>query len=111
MSRRSAGASTTDMMVLSSKAWRLWAETSMVVSMRMLGMAGMWSVRPDEHLRMVTEKGPAFSDAALAGAAAAMAGKRPDQIASATMAPLTRKARANRRRLTKAGPGKPRQTR
>lgn len=91
-----------DLARLSARGWGLWAETSMVMGMRMLGMAGLWPVQPDESLRMVAEKAPAFSDAALAGAAAAWAGKRPDQIAAATLAPLTRKARANRRRLGKA---------
>jgi hypothetical protein len=100
-------ASPVDLMVLGARAWRLWAETSMVIGMRMMGMAGVWAVRPDEALRMMVEKPPAFSDAALAGASAVWAGKRPDQIATATLAPLTRKARANRRRLTRAGPGAP----
>jgi hypothetical protein len=103
MARR--GTNSADLANLSARAWGLWAETSMVVGMRMLGMAGLWAVRPDENLRMLAEKGPAFSDAALAGVAAAWAGKRPDQIAAATLAPLARKARANRRRLGKAGPG------
>ena len=93
-----------ELAALSMRGWTLWAEASMVVGMRMLGMAGLWQVRPEESLRMVAEKVPAFSDAALAGAAAAWRGKRPDQIAAAAMAPLTRKARANRRRLAKAGP-------
>jgi hypothetical protein len=97
-------ANSADLALLGMQAWGLWAETSMVIGMRMMGMAGLWAVRPDEGLKMVTEKAPAFSDAALAGASAAWAGKRPDQIAAATLAPLARKARANRRRLGKAGP-------
>jgi hypothetical protein len=96
-------ASAADMARLGMQAWGLWAETSMVVGMRLMGMAGLWTVRPDESLKMVAEKAPAFSDAVLAGASAAWAGKRPDQIAAATLAPLARKARANRRRLGKAG--------
>jgi hypothetical protein len=101
MARKTANSA--DMLMLGARAWGLWVETAMVMNMRMLGMAGLWAVRPDENLRMMAEKPPAFSDAAIAGASALWAGKRPDQIAVAAMAPLTRKARANRRRLSRAG--------
>ena len=85
----------------------LWADASMVISMRMLGLAGFWTMRPAEALAMVVEKPIALNDAALAGARAAWHGQRPDQIASATLKPLARKTRSNRKRLTKAGPQLP----
>ena len=93
-----------DLAGLGLKTWSLWAEASMVIGMRMLGMAGVWAARPDENTRMVAEKPAAFAASAAAAGRAAMTGKRPDQIAAAAMAPLARKARANRRRLGKAGP-------
>lgn len=105
MSQRQTNA--TDMMMLWSRGWQLWAEASMVVSMRMMGMAGLWATSPSETLRMVTEKPAALGQSMIAGATAAGAGKRPDQIASAALRPLTRKTRANRRRLAKAGPTLP----
>jgi hypothetical protein len=105
MPRRSSHATPADLALLGFGLSTLWAEAAMVMGMRMMGMAGLWSVRPDEAARMVAEKAPAFQTAAVAGASAAWAGKRPDQIAAAVMAPLTRTARANRRRLAKAGPG------
>jgi hypothetical protein len=105
MPRRSSSPSPADFATLGLTISALWTEAAMVMGMRFMGMAGMWAVRPDETARMVAEKGPAFSDAALAGMSAAWAGKRPDQVAAAAMAPLTRAARANRRRLAKAGPG------
>lgn len=103
--RREAHATPADLAALGMRTWGLWSEAMMVVSMRSLGMMGLWPVRPDEAMRMFLEKPPAFSDAALAAASAAWRGKRPDQIAVATMAPLTRKARANRRRLSQAKKG------
>lgn len=88
--------------MLTMRGWTLWAEASMVMGMRMMGMAGLWAVRPDETTRMISEKAPAFAESAVAATAAAMRGQRPDQIAIAGLAPLTRAARANRRRLSKS---------
>lgn len=87
--------------------WRLWAEAGAVVAYRTLGMAGLWAVAPTERTVMLTEKAPAFYEAALTGTYAALAGKRPDQIAEAAIRPLSRKARANSRRLARRGPRLP----
>ncbi len=77
----------------------LLIETQMVMAYRTLGMVGLWSVAPGENQRMIAEKGPAFTEAALAASRAAMAGRRPDQIMDAWVKPLRRKTRSNARRL------------
>lgn len=87
-------------MLLSRLAW----ETQMVVSMRMLGMAGLWSVPSGESETMVSEKPEAFVNAAAAAGAAAMRGRRPDQIMDAWTRTMRRKTGANVRRLSKRGP-------
>ncbi len=79
-------------------------ETQLVMSMRLMGMAGLWSVVPSENDRMLSEKGPAFAEAVTAAAGAAMAGCRPDQIAVAWARPLRQRTRANARRLSRRGP-------
>jgi hypothetical protein len=77
----------------------LMVETQMVMTYRMLGMFGLWSVAPGESRRMVAEKAPAFTEAAIAASRAAMAGLRPDEVMGAWMKPLRRKTRSNARRL------------
>lgn len=97
-----------------AQIWKAWSdlgslaiEAQMVVTMRMLGMAGAWPVGKSENSRMVSEKPPAFARAAQAATAKALAGGRPDQILSTAAATLTRTARANRKRLVRgAGSGK-----
>ncbi|PRY95316.1 hypothetical protein BCF33_0934 [Hasllibacter halocynthiae] len=79
-------------------------EAQMVMAMRTAGMMGAWSVLPTENRRMMDEKAPAFAEAAQAAGAAAMAGKRPDQVLDAWTRPLRRTARANARRLGRRGP-------
>ena len=76
-------------------------ETHAVVTMRMMGMAGMWPVAKSENERMMSEKRPAFVKAATAAAKVAMNGGRADEIVSAATKSLTTKARANRKRLAK----------
>jgi hypothetical protein len=77
----------------------LLVETQMVVAYRTMGMIGLWTVGPGESRRMVAEKGPAFTEAAMAAARAAMSGSRPDEIMGAWIRPLRRKTRSNARRL------------
>ena len=43
----------------------LLVETQLVMGYRMLGMAGLWAVSPGENRRMIAEKGPAFTEAAM----------------------------------------------
>ncbi len=93
-----------ELMRTSMTFWTLMAETQAVMTYRMMGMAGLWAVKKSENNRMVNEKGPAFAEAMLASTRATMAGKRPDQVAMAAMAPLQRKTASNNRRLSRHGP-------
>ena len=90
-----------DMMELGWAWSRLMAETQMVMTLRIMGMAGVWPVAPGENNRMVFEKAPAFARAQLAMTRAAMRGARPDQIVAAGLKPLGRRTGANSRRLLK----------
>ena len=74
-------------------------EAQAVVGMRLLGMAGAWPVARTENRKMLSEKPAAFSRAATAAARKAASGGRPDQVLLAAVKPLTRTARANRKRL------------
>ncbi|GGL69331.1 hypothetical protein [Wenxinia marina] len=76
------------------------AEAQGVIAMRIWGLAGMWPVVADESRRMVTEKGPAFAEAAAAATAAAMALQTGPQVAMATLKPIRKLTRANHRRLS-----------
>ncbi len=86
---------------LQSKFAALAIETQIVMSLRIMAMAGALPARPGENSRMISEKGPAMSKALYAGTQAAMAGKAPEQIINASLAPLTQKVRQNRKRLMK----------
>jgi hypothetical protein len=81
-------------------------EAQNVIAYRMLGMAGLWSVAPNETHRMVGEKAPALIASSAAAAQAMLAGKRPDQILDAAVKPLGRRTRANARRLSRRRPKK-----
>jgi hypothetical protein len=80
-------------------AWRMLAEAQAVVTLRMMGMAGLWTLAEGETLRMFTEKQQAFAQSALDGAAAAMRGQPPESILAAAVRPLGRRTSANARRL------------
>ncbi|MGX9854609.1 antifreeze protein [Limimaricola variabilis] len=84
--------------------WTLMAETQAVMAYRLMGMAGLWSVTGGENNRMVDEKVPAFAEAMVAGNRALWSGKRPDQVALATMLPLQRRTASNNKRLARRGP-------
>ncbi|SFD50459.1 hypothetical protein SAMN04488523_101177 [Sulfitobacter brevis] len=90
-----------DMIRLSLQMSTLMVNTQTVMALRLMGMAGMVPALKGENNRMVSEKGPAMLKAYNAGAAAAMSGKRPDQIMIAAMDPLSKKVSANRKRLLK----------
>ncbi|WOI55733.1 antifreeze protein [Palleronia sp. LCG004] len=79
------------------------AEAQAVITYRLFGMAGIWSVTPSENNRMVSEKGPALMAANLAAWNAAMKGGRPDEIYSAWLKPIGRRTRSNARRLGRRG--------
>jgi hypothetical protein len=80
-------------------AWRMLAEAQTVVALRMMGMAGIWTLAEGETTRMFTEKQQAFAQSALDLTTAAMRGRPPEQILAAAVGPLGRATRANSRRL------------
>ena len=79
------------------------AEAQAVIAMRLMGMAGFWSVPPSEKTRMVSEKLKAVSKSNGEAVAAALRGSTPDQIMAAAIKPYRNRTRANTRRLAKRG--------
>ncbi|MWD30071.1 antifreeze protein [Aquicoccus sp. SCR17] len=95
--------------------WRNWvglaslaAEAQAVIALRLWGMAGLWAVAPGESHRMVSEKLPAFAEAAQAAAMASLSGRSQAQVLSASLRPLRRRTKSNVKRLAKRGPRNPR---
>jgi hypothetical protein len=86
---------------LQSQITELMLNTQTVMTLRILGMSGAIPARRGENNRMVAEKAPALAKAYAAATKAAMSGSTPDQIMSAAMVPLSKKVRANRKRLLK----------
>lgn len=86
---------------------RMAGEAQMVIGMRMLGMAGLWTVSPGENARMVSEKQTAFLDSGAAAMKAALSGRGAAGVMQAATAPLKRKTGANLRRLARGGPKLP----
>ncbi|ANT61432.1 MULTISPECIES: antifreeze protein [Roseobacteraceae] len=82
----------------------LSAEAQSVIALRMLGFAGMWSVPSTEAYRMTAEKGPAFVQGWMRASQAMMMGAPAGTVITAFSAPLERKARSNRKRLSRRGP-------
>lgn len=82
--------------------WTLMAEAQIVMSVRMLGLAGVLPLTQAERWRMVAEKGPAFGQAWVAAMSAAQAGQTIEQVALAAMGPVGKATRANVRRLARA---------
>lgn len=81
----------------------MMAEAQSVVAMRVLGMAGVWSVTPAEDARMVSEKVDAMTRASTDATHALLRGAGPDAITAAAIKPLRQKTRANAKRLAKRG--------
>ena len=96
--------SASDLFGLTHELWHLAVETQLVIAMRMMGMAGIWSVTPQENKRMVNEKVQAFTESGVAMGMAAMRFSRPEQIMAAGLRPLRVKTRSNSRRLSRRGP-------
>ena len=82
----------------------LITEAHSVVAYRLLGMGGAWSVPRGENNAMLREKGPAFTEAMVAGTLTALSGRGPDRVMQALIEPLSQKASANRARLSDRGP-------
>lgn len=83
---------------------RLSADTHQVVTMRMMGLSGVWSMPRGEHHDMIREKAPAFTEALVAGALTAWSGRGPGRVMQAVIEPISETARANRARLARQGP-------
>lgn len=81
----------------------LMSEAQAVIAMRLMGMAGVWSVTPAEDARMVSEKVYALTRAGTDAARAMLDGAPPDQVAAAAIKPIRQKTRANAKRLGKRG--------
>jgi hypothetical protein len=88
------------MITLNTQFTKLMTDTQAVITLRMMGMAGALPSEAGENERMISEKGPAFSQAVSDMTAAAMAGKRPDQVMAAGMSLLQQQVSNNRTRLS-----------
>lgn len=77
-------------------------EAQTVIAYRCLGFAGLWPSDPSERRRMIAEKPPVFAASGFAAVNAMMAGRTPDAVAQAALAPLRRKTRSNAKRLSRA---------
>jgi hypothetical protein len=101
----------TQPIVRATELTRLWwdvlelsFDTHLVMSMRVMGMSGTWSVPSNENHAMIREKAPAFTEAMVAGVLAAWSGHGPDRVLQAVVAPISERASANRKRLARRGP-------
>ncbi|WP_425071301.1 antifreeze protein [Sagittula sp. S175] len=79
------------------------AEAASVISMRMMGFAGVWSIPPSEAWQMVDEKSRALTRANGEATEAFLRGKAPAEIASAAVVPFRSATRSNSRRLASRG--------
>ncbi|SMO99959.1 hypothetical protein SAMN06265221_1534 [Paracoccus laeviglucosivorans] len=83
------------------------SQAQTVIALRMMGMAGFWSVTPAENTRMVQEKLRAGLQAGMAVQHAMLTGKTPVEVAEAALRPVARVTASNSRRLMKRGPTLP----
>lgn len=95
-----------ELMSTGANLWRLGFETQNVIALRMMGMAGLWNTPYDENWRMVAEKPHEFIKSGRDGLIAALSGAHPAKVVEASISPLNRATRANRKRLSKRGPRK-----
>ena len=79
------------------------AEAQAVIAMRIMGLAGFWSVPPSEKTRMLSEKMRAASRSNGDAMATALRGGTPDEVFAAALKPYRRQTRANTRRLARRG--------
>ncbi|MEM6887896.1 MAG: antifreeze protein [Pseudomonadota bacterium] len=81
----------------------IMSEAQAVIAMRMMGMAGIWSVSPSQNTRMVTEKVHAFTKSVTTAGLVTMKGDPPARVTRAALASIRRKTRPNTRRLSSRG--------
>lgn len=94
-------------MRLSIRTAMMMTEAQLVISMRILGMMGMWNIRPTENAKMVSEKIATAQKAGLAMQKTMLRGGSPAQVASAGLSPVARKTQSNVKRLARRGPAVP----
>ena len=82
---------------------KMMAEAQAVIGFRVLGMAGIWSVSPNENARMITEKTKALRQSASAASRSAMQGNPLEKVFSSALIPIGNKTSANYKRLSKRG--------
>ncbi|WP_227272427.1 antifreeze protein [Roseobacter weihaiensis] len=78
-------------------------EAQAVMTMRVMGMSGLWSVTPGESRRMLSEKAHAVTKSATNATRASLRGDPPDKVLASAIKPFRQKTRANARRLGKRG--------
>ena len=89
---------------LQTQATLMAMEAGAVIWMRMMGMAGLWSVLPSENARMVTEKQKAFAEAGTRLMLGTMKGQDSQKTLSRALKPIRRTTKSNVTRLTRRGP-------
>lgn len=92
-------------MRLAMQTTAMLIEAQMVITMRLMGMAGGWRVAPSENTRMVSEKSTAMIAASVAAGRAIASGASPQGVALAALKPIRARIRSNVNRLAKRGPG------
>ncbi|MEI4485736.1 antifreeze protein [Frigidibacter sp. MR17.14] len=106
MTRRTSNAfNPFDSFYLGLDMWRIGVESQAVIAMRTLGMIGLWSIRPQEMTRMVSEKPEAAFAAWQAASLAMMRGAGLEAVTRAALRPVGRRTGSNMRRLARMGPG------
>ena len=88
-------------MRLAVKAQTMLVEAQTVMTLRTLGMFGLWPMGAQETSRMFTEKLEAMQEAQVAVMRAAMKGADPTAMAEAALRPVRRRTKANAERLTR----------
>lgn len=89
------------MLKLMAQTGQVMAEAQTVITLRMLGMVGLWPDSKYENSRMVTEKTAAVMASSRAAGRALAAGKMPAEVALAALKPVRARTKRNVTRLTK----------
>lgn len=79
-------------------------EAQLVISMRLMGMVGLWNVPASENLRMINEKTSAMVAAQSGVMRAVLQGEGPGAAVLAAVKPVRRRTRSNVKRLMRRGP-------
>lgn len=77
----------------------LTVRSHMIVSMRVMGFAGLWALHPGEAHRMWAEKPTAIAASGLAVALMMGTARRPSEVAEAALFPFLERTESNLQRL------------